>query len=196
MEKQNPNNGNEDQALWLLTQRGDKSAFAALFTKYYSSLYTYSCYYVPDQDAEEAVQDLMVWLWEKREQFVIEGGLQHYLFMAMKNKCLSILSRQHRGLPGEDFMLTELDSFYEHFDCCVVKELEDRIEKAITNLPESYRIAFEMSRFQDKSRQKIAEELGVSIKLVDYRIQQALKMLRVELKDYLPLLILLHRTFQ
>ena len=39
------------------------------------------------------------------------------------------------------------------------------------------------------SYKEIAEILGISPKTVDYRIQQALKQLRVDLKDYLPLLL-------
>lgn len=195
MEKQQRKNSEEDQALWLLVQQGDKKAFVALFTKYYVPLCVYSRYYVSSEDAEELVQDLMVWLWEKRTLFVMDGGLQRYLFTAIKNKCLSILTRQHKDLPLDTFILNELDSFYEHFDYCVTKELEERIKKTIANLPESYREVFEMSRFQDKSRQKIAEELGVSIKVVDYRIQQALKILRIELKEYLFLFALLYRIF-
>jgi RNA polymerase sigma-70 factor (ECF subfamily) len=32
---------------------------------------------------------------------------------------------------------------------------------------------------------QIAEELGISVKTVEYRITQTLKILRVKLKDYL-----------
>lgn len=46
-----------------------------------------------------------------------------------------------------------------------------------------------MHRFRDMSYKEIAEILGVSSKTIDYRIQQALKQLRIELKDYLPLLL-------
>ena len=46
-----------------------------------------------------------------------------------------------------------------------------------------------MHRFRDMSYKEIAETLGVSPKAVDYRIQQALKQLRIDLKDYLPLLL-------
>ena len=72
-----------------------------------------------------------------------------------------------------------------------MEELTQKIEKAIRDLPESYRVAFEMHRFQNKTYQEIAQELNVSSKTVDYRIQQALKQLREELKDYLPLLLFL-----
>ena len=48
-----------------------------------------------------------------------------------------------------------------------------------------------MHRFDNKSYKEIAEVLQVSPKTVDYRIQQALKQLRITLKDYLPLILLL-----
>ena len=74
-------------------------------------------------------------------------------------------------------------------DLYQVEELTQRIKDAIATLPESYREAFVMHRFRDMSYKEIAEILGVSPKTVDYRIQQALKQLRVDLKDYLPLLL-------
>ena len=70
-----------------------------------------------------------------------------------------------------------------------IEELAKRIEDAVAALPESYREAFVMHRFRDMSYKEIAEILGISPKTVDYRIQQALKQLRVDLKDYLPLLL-------
>ena len=70
-----------------------------------------------------------------------------------------------------------------------IKELTKRIEDAVAALPESYRQAFVMHRFRDMSYKEIAETLEVSPKTVDYRIQQALKQLRIDLKDYLPLLL-------
>ena len=48
-----------------------------------------------------------------------------------------------------------------------------------------------MHRFNDKSYKEIAESLNVSTKTVDYRIQKALKQLREDLKDYLPLITFL-----
>lgn len=61
-----------------------------------------------------------------------------------------------------------------------------RIETAIEQLPETYRTAFIIHRFKGMSYKEIAEMYQVSPKTIDYRIQQALKILRKELKDYLP----------
>ena len=68
-------------------------------------------------------------------------------------------------------------------------ELQQKIKEALASLPDTYREAFILHRFGNKSYKEIAELLQVSPKTVDYRIQQALKQLRILLKDYSPLLI-------
>lgn len=73
----------------------------------------------------------------------------------------------------------EEESFYRF------QELSKRLKEAINTLPSSYREAFIMHRFQGKSYKDIADILNVSPKTVDYRIQQALKLLRKELQEYL-----------
>ncbi len=73
----------------------------------------------------------------------------------------------------------------QDMDFYQIKELTKRIEEAVTALPESYRQAFVMHRFRDMSYKEIAQTLNTSTKTVDYRIQQALKLLRKELKEFL-----------
>ena len=46
-----------------------------------------------------------------------------------------------------------------------------------------------MSRFRGMTHQQIADEMHVSPQAVNYHIGQALKVLSVALKDYLPLLL-------
>lgn len=53
---------------------------------------------------------------------------------------------------------------------------------------------FEKNRFEGKKYTEIAEEQQISVKTVEAHISKALKILRVELKDYLPFLILLFQT--
>ena len=64
----------------------------------------------------------------------------------------------------------------------------ENLEIALSKLPEDYRKAFEMNRFDDFTYKEIADKLNVSEKTIAYRISQALKILRIELKDYLSLL--------
>lgn len=70
-----------------------------------------------------------------------------------------------------------------------IGELMALASKAIRELPDEYRKAFEMNRFEEMTYNEIAERTGVSPKTIAYRISQALKILRTELKDYIPLLV-------
>lgn len=61
----------------------------------------------------------------------------------------------------------------------------------MAKLPPEYRLAFEMSRFEQKSTVEIAEAMGVSVKTIERYRNKATEILREELKDYLPLLLFL-----
>lgn len=178
-----------DKQLYASMQQGDKKAFDTLFIKYYSMLCAYARSFVSLEDAEEVVQDTMLWMWENRKKNDLEVSLHHYLFKSVKNKCFTLMNRSSLRFQIEKILTSEIQELFEDPDFYVLEELTQKIEKAIQNLPESYRIPFEMNRFQNKTYQEIAAELNVSPKTVDYRIQQALKQLRMELKDYLPLLL-------
>ena len=186
----------EDIELYSLFRKGDRKAFDTLFLKYYSILCAFGKYYIPIEDAEEVVLDIMTWLWENREFQIIETSLRSYLFMAVRNRCLDLISKnQTKRRCYEHMFAKEMQTSFEDPDFYVVEELMAKIEKAVMRLPDSYRITFEMSRYQDKTYKEIAKELNVSIKLVEYRIQQALRLLRVELKDYLPLITIIFPLF-
>lgn len=181
----------DDMLLYSSLQMGDKKAFDTLFLKYYPALCAYGNQYIEKEDAEEVVQDVMLWMWESRETHVIETSLQQYLFRAVKNRCLTLINRNILRQKITNILHEEMQESFGNPDFYIVEELRQKIEDAVNKLPEMYRAAFEMSRFQNKTYKEIASELDVSPKTVDYRIQQALKILRVELKDYLPILIIM-----
>ena len=65
-------------------------------------------------------------------------------------------------------------------------EVQKLIDKALKQMPEKTRNIFVMNRYEWKSYQDIAQETGLSIKSIEYHISKALKVLRHELKDYMP----------
>ena len=83
------------------------------------------------------------------------------------------MTRNSLRFQIENILTPDIQELFEDPDFYIIEELTQKIEKAILNLPESYRVAFEMHRFQNKTYQEIAEELNISSKTVDYRIQQA-----------------------
>ena len=179
----------DNDFLLSAVQRGDQKAFDTLFRRYYPMLCAYGHRFVELEDAEEIVQDVMLWLWENRETLVIESSLNSYLFKMVYRRALNKLAHIDATQRADTRFYEEMQEMLQDTDYYQIEELAKRIEDAVAALPESYREAFVMHRFRDMSYKEIAETLGVSPKTIDYRIQQALKQLRVDLKDYLPLLL-------
>ena len=181
----------DENNLTILLQQGDRNAYKQLFIKYYSPLCEYASQYISDDDSEELVQELMLFLWETRENLVIETSLKSYLFISTKHRCLNAIKRQLYHERVHSLIYDKIKDQFENPDTYFVNELTENITKAIEELPENYRETFKLSRFGEQSNLQIAEALGVSIKTVEYRITQSLKILRVKLKDYLPFIMFL-----
>lgn len=179
-----------DSELLSLLTSGNMEAFDTLFKKYYQPLCAYAHRYVGHEDLEEIVQDLFLWLWNNHDDLDIHTSLSSYLFRATHARCRNKIAQNEVKQRVETIYwknYTGNDTIEDY----QIDELTNRIHEAINRLPESYREAFIMHRFNDKSYKEIAESLNVSTKTVDYRIQKALKQLREDLKDYLPLITFL-----
>jgi len=185
----------EDMALLSSLRKGEQQAFDSLFRKYYPMLCAYARRFVELEDAEEIVQDSLLWIWENRENLIIETSLSsylsQYLFKMTCHRALNLIAKKEIINRAEAVFYTKNQEMPEDVNYYQIKELTKRIEKAIAALPESYQTAFIMHRFKGMSYKDIAVTYNVSPKTIDYRIQQALKLLREDLKDYLPLTVLL-----
>lgn len=182
---------NKDEILLLALRHSDKKAYAELFRAYYPMLCAHCHKFVSLEDSEEIVQDVLFWLWESRKELVIEKSLSQYLFKMVYHKAMNRIANELAVHKANTMFFEQTQKMLEEIDLYQFEELQELLRKAIQNLPESYREAFVMHRFQHKNYKEIAELLKVSSKTIDYRIQQALKILRDKLKDYLPLFLLL-----
>jgi len=168
----------------LKLKAGDERAFDAVYKHYYSRLFTFASQYVIVSECEEIVQDVMMWLWENRHTIANESSLKSLLFTIVKNKCLNAISHQRVKQRVHEKLYESFATQFENPDFFIFGELMEKLDHAIKNLPEDYRISFEMNRFDDMTYKEIAEKLNVSEKTIAYRISQSLKILRIELKEY------------
>jgi len=172
---------------------GDQTAFELLFHFYYSGLVMYSTQFTADRmDAEEIVQDFFVRFWQKHQQILLTDSLKGYLFLSVKNSCLNYL--KHKKVEERYIQkMAELSSRHIAYDpdLYLASELQEKVKNAIDLLPEKCREIFIMSRIQGLKNEEIATNLNISKRTVETQISKALKVLRVELKDYIGLMILL-----
>jgi RNA polymerase sigma-70 factor (ECF subfamily) len=175
----------DEQCLIALLNEGDRNSFKQLFDSYYSPLCEYACRYVSDADAEELVQEYMIYLWENRKMLAVETSLKAYLFAAVKYRCLNAVKQHLYHERVRNLLYEKMKDQVDDPDYYLANELAGLIHKAIDELPEGYREVFVRSRFGASTNLQIAEDLGISVKTVEYRITQTLKILRVKLKDYI-----------
>ena len=132
-----------------------------------------------------------MWLWENRCTLMEDLTLKTLLFTIVKNKALNRLSHFEIKRKVHQEIVDKYDSELNNPDFYLSDELFRLYEEALKRLPKEYLEAYEMNRNQHLTHKEIAEKLNVSPQTINYRIGQALKLLRVALKDYLPLFILI-----
>jgi len=170
---------------------GNHTAYEQMFRSYYERLCNYAHQLMQDQDeAEEMVQEVFVKIWDKRENLEIKLSLKSYLYKAVYNTCLNRLKQMKNSKASS---VENLQQSITDNGSIMIRELEKNIGKAIEKLPEQSRIIFKLSRFEELKYAEIAEHLNLSVKTVENQMGKALRVLRHELKDYLPfLLVILH----
>lgn len=185
--------GIHEKDLIVRLKNGDQIAFEMLFHFYYPGLVMYSTQFTADRmEAEEIVQDFFVRVWQKHQQIFPSDTLKHYLFLSVRNGSLNFL--KHKKIEEKYIRsMTELSNNHLVYDpdLYIASELQDKIKNAIDLLPEKCREIFIMSRMRGMKNEEIATELNLSKRTVETQISNALKVLRVELKDYVGLLVLL-----
>jgi RNA polymerase sigma-70 factor, ECF subfamily len=177
----------------------DEKSFEAWFREYFLILYEYAKFYTANsKDAEDIVQDIFLKIWESREKLVINTSFKAYLFRSVHNNCIQYLRHRSVQKKYNNFHQVKLQEalIMSHLfsESGLTKLFEGEIESlknnAINHLPEKTRKIFVLSRNGHLKNSKIAEILKITEKTVEYHISRALGILRHQLKDYIPFLII------
>jgi len=170
-------------------KKGEEAAYELLFKEYYQLLTVFANKYLNDiENAKEIVQDLFVHLYEKRDHLDINSSLKSYLFRSTHNRCINYINAQKiRGKYADH--VKQIDNSKENsLENEVNKtELEHALYKAIDDLPPKCQIIFKMNRFEGLSNSEIADKLSLSKRTIETQISKALKILRVKMKPYMAL---------
>lgn len=174
--------------------KGDITVFEMFFRTYYQPLCSYAYTFLRDkEESEEIVQSTFLSFWEKRDTLQIRTSVKSYLYAMVRNACLNVIKhnkvKQLHVVEETALAPQTQESVTEHVNS---RELEGQIQRAIDKLPEQCRLVFKLSRFEELKYSEIAEQLGISVKTVENHMGKALKIMREELRDYLPLLIVLN----
>jgi RNA polymerase sigma-70 factor (family 1) len=183
-----------DSTVISLLKQGGEKAFEWLFKAHFKSLHAYAYTFLKDDEmAEEIVQNVFCRIWEKREQLKTDGSLKAYLYRAVHNESLNYLKHQKVKASFGVYYAGQLqqDEEEQASKKVLTAELQQRIDTAMSELPQQCRTIFQLSRFEQLKYQQIADHMGLSIKTVENQMGKALRVMRQKLAEFLPIILLL-----
>lgn len=175
--------------------------FASLFEHYKEGFTLFANSYIRDTAAAEDIYvDAMMQYWEKRHELPLDTNVPAYILTSVKNRALNHLRHLNVKTEVEEHLFNhttrELNFRISSLESCdpselFTSEMKAIIRNTLNELPQQTRTIFYKSRYENKTNREIADELGLSIKTIEFHISKALKVFRIKLKDYLPLLLIL-----
>lgn len=170
--------------------KDDQKAFSEIYQRYWQRLYVFALSKLNDEgNAEEVIQNVFIDFWQKRDSDKIEN-LSAYLYRAVKNKCIDqIRQRLVRNNHEEIVRQTCDDADMGTQELLAFQELKAAINTAMNNLPEKTREIFRLNRMEYLSVREVSVALGIPERTVEHHIAQALKLMRVYLRDFIVLFL-------
>ncbi|MBK9736043.1 MAG: RNA polymerase sigma-70 factor [Saprospiraceae bacterium] len=154
----------------------------SLYGQFYEKLCNQVYFILHDSDiAEDIVQEVFVEIWKKREDLNVLLSIEAYLKRACRNRALNFIRDNHIKWEEESTLVGFEDAGFTTDQYLSAEELNIKIQRLISDLPEKCGIIFSLSRYEDMSYSEIASELNISVKTVENQISKALKVLRSEI---------------
>ncbi len=171
---------------------GNTILFERTFKEHFKGLHAYAYTMLKDeQAAEDVVQNIFLKLWEKKERIQIERSIAAYLYRSVYNDCINQINHMKVRNAYEAYETYASRNRHAEQDQVSYTELEQKISRALNELPEGCRTVFQMSRFEELKYHEIAGKLGISIKTVENQMGKALKLMREKLAEHLPAILLI-----
>ncbi|WP_052733094.1 RNA polymerase sigma-70 factor [Hymenobacter terrenus] len=171
--------------LVLQLRQGNEQAFEAVFHRYHVEMFRFALKYVQVSPiAEDLVHDVLLYLWERRQDLVITTSLKAYLYAAVKYRALDYLKSQYAKQVYETDIPDVLTAATQADTALQVQQLNEAIQRAIAELPEKCRVIYQLSRDTGLTYKEISEQLDLSPKTVEAQMGIALQKLRKYLQQY------------
>lgn len=184
MTSRNINDIDKDRKRIVQIAKGNQLVFKEIFNLYYVRIFHFAKKYLRSEHlAEDAVQDIFLKLWEKKEELIQVEDFSSWLFLLTRNHVLNILKRASTESRIKEEIKKTIETSDEQLDEKQIFEKErfNLLQKIITMLPSQRQEVFRLCRFEEKSYEETAQLMGISKSTVNDHMVKAMKYLKSNL---------------
>lgn len=177
-----------DRQLIEAARRKTPGAFDVLVRRYTKLVFTVALHYLKQvEDAEDATQDAFMNALNHLDQFDVERAFKPWLLQIVRNRSLDILKAKRpiafSAIQTEDeSWLDEIpDTGLSPSESAEIRIESERVERAMRELPPSYRDVLSLRYIKHLTFREIGEELGEVLDTVKTRHRRAIASLKKKL---------------
>ena len=176
------------QLLWEKISLANKDAFLDLYKELYYKLVNHGIKMCNDADvAAEAVDDVFVYIWDKRDSLSRVDNVESYLTTSIRRRILRLLNKKKKTEIALKNSFAHDDWFEEGYESFIIQMqtdelLKERLKHALEKLTYRQKQLIYLKFFEENSYEEIANKTNQSIKTAYNTIYDALKILRKILK--------------
>lgn len=147
-------------------------------------MYHFSLKYLKsEEEAEEVVQEVFLYIWEKREGLKPDQSFNAYIFTIAYNIIRKYFIRKNRENAFKDEQLYIFLNEENNLDQIIdYKFLLEKVELIINSLPARRKEIFIKRKYEGMAIKQIADELGISPNTVENQLSAAQKQIQAELQ--------------
>lgn len=177
-----PPSSSIDPTLPLRAKAGDRQAFALLVDAMYPRSLRFALHMVGNrEDAEEAVQDTFVRVYQNLGRFRDDARFEPWLFRILANRCRSLIVKRRRH--SDLIQYGEVPDRAQLVTNGVEKDWTEEIHLILATLPAEQREAFLLRHVEDMAYEDIAAVTGVGLSALRMRVKRACDVLRARLTE-------------
>jgi RNA polymerase sigma-70 factor (ECF subfamily) len=174
--------------LWYHFKLGNQHAFEALYRHYFKILNNYGARLTSDsQLLEDAIHDVFIDLWRRKEHLADVENVRFYLFRALRNRVIRN-GRNNVFENKEDIdrfldYLVSLSHEQQSIDTESLNDKTQRIQNAIASLSDRQREVINLRFYHALSLDEISILMGLSKQSVSNLLFKSYAVLRLKLKE-------------
>jgi RNA polymerase sigma factor (sigma-70 family) len=171
----------DDKTLISECVKGNAKAQKLLFEKFAPKMMSVCLRYFRDvEEAEDALQDGFIKVFNKLPDFKMEGSLEGWIRRVIVNTSLDTL-RKNKHYKN-DVQLDDVDFKIANIDSAMDKLMAEDLMKLIHRLPEGYRLVFNLFAIEGYSHKEIADLLEINENTSKSQYSRAKAFLRTEIE--------------